>query len=270
MHKGLSWVVGNGDQISVWDSPWLSFKVPMQPIGPPTSETQSLMVSDLLCPLTNRWIVEKIRSILPQYEEMILQIKTSSTPATDALIWLPERSGIYSTKTGYGVGITAGVVLNTDNKPLNWLKHIWNVRTSPKLKDFLWRVIKKAIPVSANLEKRGFPSFNCKSCGAHEDDLHVFLRCPLAEGVWSLLPVRERPPSSLSSIADLLKLGDSFIPLPPTGVVTPLWPWVMWNIWKSRNKLVFENISFTAQEIVLKSIKDAKEWGNCTECTHAS
>lgn len=113
------------------------------------------MVSDLLCPLTNRWIVEKIRSILPQYEEMILQIKTSSTPATDALIWLPEISGIYSTKTGYGVGITAGVVLNTDNEPLNWLKHIWNVRTSPKLKDFLWRV------VSANLEKRGFPSFNC-------------------------------------------------------------------------------------------------------------
>ncbi|KAG5389545.1 hypothetical protein IGI04_031086, partial [Brassica rapa subsp. trilocularis] len=136
----------------------------------------------------------------------------------------------------------------------------WNVKTSPKLKDFLWRVIRKAIPVSSNLERRGVPSFNCKKCGAHEEDLHVFLTCPLAEEVWNLSPIARRPVSSTPSMAELLKQGNTYTPLPPTGLSAPLWPWIIWNLWKSRNKLVFENKTYTAQEIVLKSITDAKEW----------
>lgn len=94
------------------------------------------MVSDLLCPLTNKWDIDKIRSILPQYEESILQIKTSSTPATDKMVWLPEKSGQYSTKTGFGVGIMSNRLQSVCDEPVDWVKHIWNIKTSPKLKDF--------------------------------------------------------------------------------------------------------------------------------------
>ena len=58
----------------------------------------------------------------------------------------------------------------------------------------------------------------------------------------------------------LIKHGNTYTPLPPMGLSAPLWPWIIWNLWKSRNKLVFENKTYTAQEIVLKSITDAKEW----------
>lgn len=129
-----------------------------------------------------------------------MQIKTSSTLATDTLFWLPEKTGTYSTKTGYGVGITSTQSLNLGNDPVNWMSHIWNVKTGPKLKDFLWRVVRKAIPVSSNLERRGFPSFNYKTCGAHEDDLHVFLKCPLAEEVWNHIPTLHRPSRALPSV----------------------------------------------------------------------
>ncbi|CAN7081384.1 unnamed protein product [Brassica oleracea var. botrytis] len=88
-------------------------------------------------------------------------IKTSSTPSSDTLFWLPEKLGVYSTKTGYGIGMTGTRVSNADNDPVNWLKHVWNVKTAPKLKDFLWRLVRKATPVSANLERRGIESFNC-------------------------------------------------------------------------------------------------------------
>lgn len=87
-------------------------------------------------------------------------IKTSTTAALDTLRWLPEKSGSYSVKTGYGIGITTGRLGSLDNEPVNWLQRIWNVKKSSKLKVFLWRVVKKAIPVSSNLEKRGVPSFN--------------------------------------------------------------------------------------------------------------
>ncbi|WP_219990184.1 hypothetical protein, partial [Klebsiella pneumoniae] len=68
------------------------------------------------------------------------------------------------------------------------------------------------------------------------------------------------PPISLASVADLVKQGSRFTALPPTGLNAPLWPWVWWNLWKARNKFVFENKDYTAQEIITKSIQDAKEW----------
>ena len=166
--------------------------------------------------------------------------------------------------------MTSDKPLTRGNEPINWMSHIWNVKTGPKLKDFLWRVVRKAIPVSSNLEKRGFQSFNCKACGAYEDDLRVFLKCPLAEEVWSHIPIQHRPTSAISSVTDLVKQGSFFTPLPPTGLTSPLWPWVMWNLWKARNKLVFENKTFTAQEVILKSIKDAKEWSQAQTVNRAS
>ncbi|KAG2320528.1 hypothetical protein Bca52824_013741 [Brassica carinata] len=214
------------------------------------------MVKDLLCPLSNKWNLEKIRGILPQYEDIILRIKTSSTQSLDTVIWLKEKSGEYTAKTGYGLGMTADKPPMETIEPVNWLRDIWNIKTSPKVKDFLWRVARRAIPVSSNLERRGFPSFNCKKYGVHEDDLHVFLTCPLAEEAWSLLPTVQRPLSSIATATELIKQGKNFVPLPPTGLNATLWPWVIWNLWKARNKLVFENRVFTAQEIVLKSIKE--------------
>ncbi|CAE6123073.1 unnamed protein product [Arabidopsis arenosa] len=34
----------------------------------------------------------------------------------------------------------------------------------------------------------------------------------------------------------------------------------MWNLWKARNFLIFEGRSFSEQDIVLKSLKEAKDW----------
>ncbi|KAL0884467.1 hypothetical protein Bca101_008448 [Brassica carinata] len=260
LKKGLSWVVGNGESILVWGDAWLSFKSPRKPIGPANSQTQFLKVSELLCPLTNTWEVDKIRCHIPLYEEAILKIKTSSVPANDSMVWLPEKSGVYSTKTGYGLGMCDKWKINETEPSFNWLKNIWNVETSPKLKDFLWKLVREAIPVSANLERRGIQAFGCKHCGAPESDRHVFLTCPMAINVWSLIPIQVIPSTNLSSMAELLTGTHGMTPLPPTGLTSPLWPWVLWNLWKARNARCYENKIFSAQEVALKSIKDAKEW----------
>lgn len=205
MRKGLSWVVGNGESIRVWEDPWLSFSSPSRPIGPPLESAYSLRVSDLLCPLLNLWDISRIREHLPQYEDFILRIITSAGPSLDSLVWLSEKNRVYSTKSGYVLGILDKLPWENDQQPLEWQKHIWTVGTIPKIREFLWRIAKKAIPVSENLNKRGIISFVCKRCGAHEDDLHVFLTCPFAEEVWNLLPLRFRPPPSLTSMAALIK-----------------------------------------------------------------
>ncbi|RID65366.1 hypothetical protein BRARA_D00566 [Brassica rapa] len=38
------------------------------------------------------------------------------------------------------------------------------------------------------------------------------------------------------------------------------WPWLLWNLWKNRNHLIFEGISFSCTEIVRKAAADADEW----------
>lgn len=49
--------------------------------------------------------------------------------------------------------------------------------------------------------------------------------------------------------------------LPPTGVYnTHIYPCLLWNIWKSCNKLLFDNLYFSPENIVLKNIQKAKEW----------
>ncbi|KAF3609094.1 hypothetical protein DY000_02051004 [Brassica cretica] len=54
--------------------------------------------------------------------------------------------------------------------------------------------------------------------------------------------------------------GKKYTNLPPVGCDTPVWPWLLWNLWKARNKLCFENKTFTEWEVVNKSVIDAKEW----------
>lgn len=38
------------------------------------------------------------------------------------------------------------------------------------------------------------------------------------------------------------------------------WPWMIWNIWKSRNELIFKGTRWTPEEIVDKACKEADEW----------
>ena len=260
LRKGLGWIVGGGDKIRVWRDPWLSCQSPLIPIGPMSEKDQELKVSDLLCPISNAWDKDKIKRHIPHYEEHILSIITSAAPSQDSLAWLFDKSGEYTTKTGYGAGMGLPEQSEPPTPSFNWIKNIWNVNTPPKIKNFLWKLVRKAIPVSSNLVRRGLPAFDCKSCHQEEDDLHVFLCCSMANQVWEIAPLAVRPQESTPSVAALIELGHTLTALPPTGVSVPLWPWVLWNLWKARNKLCFENRTFSAMEIIVKAISDAREW----------
>ncbi|XP_013718786.2 uncharacterized protein LOC106422541 [Brassica napus] len=245
LRMSFSWSVGNGESIRVWHDPWLSCETPLIPIGPPTLAASNLLVSDLLCKLTNTWDRDKIRQELPQYDDAILCIFTSSAPSEDQVAWVYEKYGAYSTRSGYGIGMSAVRPVAFIPVPFDWRKNIWNVNTAPKIKDFLWKVVKKAIPVSANLASRGISSFPCKTCNDVEDDLHVFLLCSVAKEVWELAPISWTQLPMISSLGVFISSCASIKNLPPTG---------------ARNKRCFEDKAYSSMEILNKYISNARKW----------
>lgn len=167
LRLGLGWIVGNGRDINVWSEPWMSLERQTTPMGPPTRENLKLCVADLLIPHTSNWNLQAIRENLPQYEDSIKAIIPSECNINDELIWLNDKSGTYTTKSGYALA-----KINSDADPedhFDWKKRIWMVNTSPKLRHLLWRANAGALPVGAALQHRGIEvDARCRRCGALE------------------------------------------------------------------------------------------------------
>ncbi|CAE5959570.1 unnamed protein product [Arabidopsis arenosa] len=261
LRKGLGWIVGDGEEISLWNSPWLSTSSPKCPLGPPNADSVHLRVKDLLCPLTHQWSLEAIRKFLPHHEENILSLVLSSSKRPDKLRWLPVKSGNYSSKSGYAVG-RSGPALDVEDQ-FNWQTSIWKVKTSPKIRMFLWKSARRALPVGTALARRGIVAeTECKRCGQLEDAIHIFFRCPFAAKVWDLAPIINKPTVDNSpSMKQLLTSARKSLSLPPVGLgVTPLYPWILWFLWKVRNYFVFEDQKLSEVETLQKAITEARSW----------
>ncbi|CAH2070644.1 unnamed protein product [Thlaspi arvense] len=121
---------------------------PTVPYGPRTSSAASLKVKDLLCQTSNEWDLEAIRRYLPQYEGQIRQLITGRSKPKDKLVWLSDKSGDYTVKTGYNLLRMKPEDQRVDN--FNWKANIWQLKISPKLKSFLWKAMRGALPSMIN------------------------------------------------------------------------------------------------------------------------
>lgn len=236
--------------------------IPAAPIGPPTYSNQHLLVSDLLDQQTKEWDLDRIRLHLPQYEEAIRLIIPSTLKPLDKQVWLPDVSGSYTTKSGYKRIFEEKKDLTNDQ--FNWMKTVWKLQTSPKIRHFLWRALHNALPVGTPLTIRGITSeLKCKRCGELETISHLLLDCRFAAEVWAKAPL-VTPGDRVSTnepFRDWLSSHVSIGVLPPTGLTSyPLVPWLLWNLWTARNKLIFEDKIFQVEDIISKAVVDAREW----------
>ncbi|CAN7095982.1 unnamed protein product [Brassica rapa subsp. narinosa] len=126
----------------------------------------------------------------------------------------------------------------------------------------MWKLMQGALPLGANLEKRGCgSSVTCPRCGERETADHLILTCPFAKQVWTDAPFQYGfDPDQFSSLSEALLSGMRTICLPPTGVSQPIFPWICWCLWTSRNKLIFENKVLSVAEVLSLSITSAREW----------
>ena len=140
---------------------------------------------------------------------------------------------------------------------------MWNLPCAPKIKHFAWKVLKRALPVGERLVERHINADpKCKRCGCNESIIHLLFQCPFAQQVWLLAPFATD--MDYRGILDLMESWPSLVSqtcLPPSGIGSgPLFLWILWMIWKARNKFVFEGFSATPVETLSAAIVLAREW----------
>ncbi|XP_071699505.1 uncharacterized protein [Rutidosis leptorrhynchoides] len=129
---------------------------------------------------------------------------------------------------------------------------------------FVWRLMKKRLPVRIELDKRGVDlhSVRCPIC---DDDIettdHTLLFCSFAQDIWS----RINSWWGLGSFSNLsfneILRGNSGVSMSPFG--KKIWQAIEWisayYIWKNRNNRVFRgntwSVAVTLNEIQVKSFE---------------
>lgn len=204
-------------------------------------------------------------------------MRPSSLGAPDKVIWVPTKTGDYSTKSGYYAAVELDRPRNLTNpaQNFNWIKNIWSLKTAPKIQVFLWKVMQGSLPLEAALYRQGIVanSVSCPRCGEEETAAHLFLHCSFTKRAWELLPLKcSIDPSDFDSLSMALARTTGLVCLPPTGNIIELFPWLCWCLWTARNSLVFENFDLSPRDIVVKTIRLAKEWqeAQLTDLKHNS
>lgn len=137
----------------------------------------------------------------------------------------------------------------------------------PKLHLFLWKAINGALPTSDNLQKRGLHQASpCVHCGQAETTEHILLHCSFARQVWELVPLSgDMDADTFSTIAEAVAAATYWVCLPPCGIAGDIFSWVAWNLWITRNQLLFEARPASAQSTASKALASAREWSQAQE-----
>ncbi|KAL2940934.1 hypothetical protein RDABS01_029284 [Bienertia sinuspersici] len=215
------------------------------------------------------WNGSLLNALFNQKEvNAIMSIPLSLFGGQDSWTWHYNADGNFSVRSAYFEELKAKGQPSTSSDSVEYVpiwKHLWKVQTLPKVKNFGWRVLHGALPVRANLKRRGMEvDEKCPMCGEGAEDIaHMLCFCPDARFIWRISPIRLDIRCTSS-----LKLQE-WVKAMVTNQKDERWWRLFWNIawgiWKRRNVWVFENKKRRVEEVVDKAVSMAGEYERAFE-----
>lgn len=176
----------------------------------------------------------------------------------DSIVWKWTPDGKYSTRSAYQIQFQGSFRKFCPDL-------IWKAHTENKCKFFAWILIQNKILTADNLQLRNWPhQDHCVMCnGPLESGLHLCLLCPFATEVWSLvLPWEQFDTELIQPQAQPTEISAWWEEAAPkvsrerrrhfNGMVI----YTMWNIWKERNRRIFQGMAMDARQVALKAKED--------------
>ena len=183
--------------------------------------------------------------------DLILKIPLSPTKVEDKLIWPHVPNGVYTVKSGYRflVKDKPDPLLyhpSQGENPSIWSR-IWRLSVPKKVKNFLWKACKEALPVKKNLVRRRVLEEDvCCHCKLKaEDGYHALWDCSELSAIWETdvmwLFCKSKKFSNFFELARFVLEKDR---------QPELFASITWTIWFRRNQLRTSNKPFPLSQII--------------------
>ena len=191
LRKGAQWRVGNEEDISIWGKAGLpSVSIP-QVNNPMGIDFPEIKISLLINSHTRNWDMDLLQALFRLEEvKLIRSIPLGNVSTRDKIVWSHSQSSVYSVKSGYYFFSKDRYMLNdgsvSSKQSQKLWKLIWSLSVPAKVRNFMWRTTKNAIPVKTNLVKRKvLLEASCDHCHLHpEIVMHALWSCQCLTEVW--------------------------------------------------------------------------------------
>lgn len=253
--------VGDGRATRIWGDKWLPLS-PHYIRSPKPYGCWYSWVCQLIEPLTNNWNLILLQELFTQQTvQQIMAIPRPHEETSDSWVWIPNKDGVFTVKSGYHVAtnIRRGMppdAISEENR--QYWRALWSVMLPSKIKIFLWRLCRDVLPVLTRLrDKRVYCSTQCALCdGGEETALHLFRDCPFARAVWFASSV---PLISTNISANNFWSFFVYVCRSKSDGVLLIFLVTCWIIWKNRNEVVWNEKQAKPQHVqyhVASLIKD--------------
>jgi zinc-binding in reverse transcriptase len=152
---------------------------------------------------------------------------------------------------------------------LRWPTIPWRLTIPPKVKLFLWLLLQDKLLTNENLVKRNWPGGSkCMLCDVTllETSCHLFFSCSYSQRVWAdIMPNNHQVPDQIEVIPTILNTTRM-----TNNLITQQYAAVCWNIWKERNRHIFQDKKMTANTLTTRVLLDLELWRTLQRPTHLS
>ena len=137
-----------------------------------------------------------------------------------------------------------------------------------RCKIFAWILVQDKILTAQNLQRRGWPhQQQCVLCnGPLETGLHLCLCCPFTKAVWDQIlswenftQVQQQPQVDPTDIISWWEEVARKVPRSERRRVNRVVIYTFWNIWKERNRRIFNNKIETVPQVAAGIKEDIEQ-----------
>ncbi|KAM7525590.1 hypothetical protein LguiA_015492 [Lonicera macranthoides] len=216
-----------------------------------------MTVGDIINPASKEWNTSIIDHVIP----MVCKNDILNTPLPyctsyeDTPSWSKVSSGKFSIKSCYDA-----ITEENGSEEENWL-WLWKIRIPRKLNFFLWTIRHGKNLCNHQRMMRGMNTMgDCKFCGGLENNDHIFRYCYKANEVWnscrSNLILDNHANVDFKTWLDTNVKNSQRDDIRSTA--NTFFIFIIWSLWKAKNKFEFDNKLMSAEDIKRESTKFAR------------